>query len=206
MFMPELNRNELRQGDIIYGLYYPSMKCETLGLVGRVASPSTPVTESLSLSAVTEKSYGIEWMSAQVQVFRGFSIILSQCCDLERRNGKLNYPAFVISPLQDIPYPIRTYPERLVDFQENSLGKYINNFYILQSPPLPQAYQVDFSMVVSVPRSEFDFALTGKVLQMTDEARVRFKLKLGQHFSRPTQDEIDTGLYPSGAEGVESPT
>ena len=104
--------------------------------------------------------------------------------------------ALVVSPLQDLYFPIRKNPEYLAKLQQNSRESYMNLFYIPQTPPLPQEYLVDFSMVVSIPRSEFNFALTKKLLQMNNVSRIQFKLKLGGHFGRPTQEELDTNLYP----------
>jgi hypothetical protein len=198
MFTATPNRDELRQGDILQGLHYPLMKCEQLRLIGEPADPAASVGGIFSLSAVTERESGVHWFTAQVQVSRGYYIVLSQCCDLERCNGKLEAPAFVVASLVDIPYPIRTDPEKLRNLQQNRLQDFVNLFYIPQYSPLPQAHMVDFSMPVSVPRSEFDFALSGKVLQMTDEARVCFKVKLISHFGRLTSEEqeIYANLYP----------
>lgn len=98
MFTATPNRDELRQGDIIQGLYYPLMKCEQLRLIGEPADPVAPVGELFSLSAVAEKKSGVNWFTAQIQVSRGYYIVLSQCCDLERHNGKLDAPAFVVPP------------------------------------------------------------------------------------------------------------
>jgi len=197
MFTSSINRKELRQGDIIEGLYYPFINCESLNLVGTVSDNSCSVTETPRLSALAKKESERELLTAQIQVSRGFSIIISQCCDLELHNGKLDLPAFVVAPLQPIPYMIRTKQEKLDVFQQNLLEQYINLFYIQKVPPLPDAYHVNFGMIVSIPHKEFNFVMSRKVLQMTDESRVHFKLKLARHFGRPTQDEIDGNLYPT---------
>ena len=196
MFAIDPNRDELRQGDIIQGLYFPSMICQTLSLLGTAGISPESMGEGLSLSAVTKRIRGIDWLSAHLEVFRRFAVVLSQCCDLERRQGKLDILFFVVAPLLEVPYQIRTDPEKFAELQLNSLEQYVNLFYIPHTPPLPQAYVVHFNMVVSLPRSQYDFAIAGKVLQMTDGERVRFKLKLGHHFSRLTREEIDTNLSP----------
>jgi len=197
MFIETPNSEELRQGDIIEGLYYPSINCENIRLIGESTNQSSSENTELSLTAVSEKKEGFTFLTAQIKVFRGFVIILSQCCDLALRNGKLEVPAFVIAPLVDISYPIRTKPENLYKLQENSLKSFVNLFYIPRQEPLQQEYMVDFNRVTSLPRAEFKFALSKKVLQMTDEARVQFKLKLASHFGRPTQEEISANLYPN---------
>ncbi|HEY9708247.1 MAG TPA: hypothetical protein V6D48_08590, partial [Oculatellaceae cyanobacterium] len=188
MFTQVLNKAELRQGDIIEGLYYPLINCGTLRILGEATNQPLSQNEDLSLTAISEKKEGVTFLTAQVKVLRSFVVVLSQCCDLALRNDKLEAPAFVIAPLFEVPYQIKTKSERLSKLQENSLENFVNLFYIPQNEPLPQDYVVDFGRLTSLPRAEFNFTLSKKVLQMTDEARVLFKLKLASHFGRPTQE------------------
>ena len=74
---------------------------------------------------------------------------------------------------------------------------FANLFFIPTTPPLTQNSVVNFNKVFSVPQAEFAFALSNKVLQMKDDERVKFKLKLGYHFSRPTQAELSSKIYPT---------
>jgi len=46
---------------------------------------------------------------------------------------------------------------------------------------------------LSIPTGEFPAVLDRKVLQMTDDSRIRFKIKLGAAFGRNTPDEEATG-------------
>ena len=196
MFTERPNQEELRQGDIIEGVYYPTLNCENLRLIGE-PNHQTLSDERPDLIAETIKKQGVTLFTAQVQVFRGFGIIISQCCDLALRSGKLEVPAFVISPLVEISYNLQNNSEKLSKFQENSLHSFVNLFYIPQQEPLPKSYMVDFNRMVSLPRTEFNFVLSKKVLQMTDEDRVKFKIKLSHQFGRATQEEIAAGLFPS---------
>lgn len=200
MFTETPNLNELRQGDIIQGLYYPLMKCKTIRLLGEPTDSGAETSDTLSLSATAERKSGFYWFPAQIPVFRGHSVVLSQCCDLERRNGNQDAIAFVIAPLKEIPRLIRSDPDRLDRLKENSLRHYVNLFYIPHHPPLSQDYIIDFNMVVSIPQGEYDFALSKKILQMTDEARVCLKLKIANHFGRPADEgekELASRLFPS---------
>ena len=114
MYCDLSNKGELRQGDIVRGLYYPNMACDTLGVAGVPLADADPYTEHLALSASLAKSLNKFWLSAQVQVHRCYAMILSPCCDLEPRSkGKLDVPAIVATPLVDVPYRIRTSPEKL---------------------------------------------------------------------------------------------
>lgn len=199
MFIETPDRSQLRQGDIIKGLFYPQINCEKLQLTGQPfvdLTDTTTESKQGNLLAVAEKKHGFTMFTAQVKVFCGFFVILSQCCDIARRQGKLEIPAFAVSPLLEIPYSVRNSSEKLNELQSNRLESFINFFYVFEKQPLLQDYVVDFNQIVSLPRSEFDFALSRKVLQMTDKSRISFKLKLSSHFGRPTQEELDSKLYP----------
>ncbi|MGI9106561.1 MAG: hypothetical protein ACR2G4_09965 [Pyrinomonadaceae bacterium] len=197
MFNTTPNLEELRQGDIVQGLYYPLMKCSDLRIIGTITNPYEPHRENLTLTSVPGgNKYGRNLFLANIEVFGGYSVIISQCCDLELHNGRLDNPAFVAAPLIDIPALIQRDKEKLLRFQENQLESFVNLFHIQQQAPLLQAYAVDFSRLVSIVNSDYQFALAGKILQMTGRNRVRFKIKLGRHFGRPTQEEISNGLYP----------
>jgi hypothetical protein len=196
MFLPEQDRVQLRQGDIVFGLFYPILNCTNLFLIGR-AMPTAPDDPcDISPLTVQTKPYG-NTLTAQINVVRSHSIVLSQCCDLELRDGRLSSPAFVVSPLTPVPYTIRTNALNLERLQRNSLTDYSSLYYIRAQAPLIEDCMVDFSTVASVTNKDYSLALSGKVLQMTDAERVRFKTKLAAHFGRPTEEEIQAGLFPT---------
>ncbi len=192
MFVEVPNRQDLRQGDIVQGFYFPHLTCSQIQILGSPPSAPTAPNGPLNLTAKAQKQF----LNASIQVQRSYCIVLSQCCDLIHENGKLKLPAFVLSPLMDVPYQIRNDNVKLTALKKNEPGKYVNLFYIPQVSPLPQDYVVDFVNAFSVLRADLKFALDGKVLQMKDEARVSFKVKLGLHFARPTQEELDQKLFP----------
>lgn len=203
MFVEELEQSELRQGDIIQGLFYPELNCSDLHLIGTPDNNLTNLQLNAevqpNLVALTENKpkEGLAIFTAQIKVSYGYFILVTQCCDIAKRDkGKPNLSAFVVSPLLEVPYPIRKDTEKLTELQANNQGSFINFFYIHQEQPLSQDHVIDFNRVVALPRSQYDFALARKVLQMTDKDRVRFKLKLGSHFARPTQEEREAQIYP----------
>lgn len=193
MFLTEPNLNQLRQGDVIRGLFFPFMKSDTLQILSSV--------DEIGQTHVTfkDKKYGKQLMQALVGVFADFSIVMSQCCDVQVTDGQTvpAAPAFVIAPLFRIPVDIARDSVKLTKFRHN--GKdYANLFSLAIVPPLTDDHAlVDFSRLVSIPSSEYPRAIKGKVLQMTDASRVRFKTKLGAHFGRPTTEERIAGLYPT---------
>lgn len=196
MFSHTADAAELRQGDIVQGLYYPQLNCETLPLLGVAPPDAGPHVEGLSLAASARTQSGMAWLTAQVSVHRGYSMVLSPCCDLERRGGKLEVPAIVVAPLLQVAYNIRNDASAMAVFRQNPLDDYTGMYFVAQHPPLDGEYMVDFCRAVSIPRGEYPHTRRGKVLQLDDAERVKFKTKLGLYFGRPTAEEIAAGLIP----------
>jgi hypothetical protein len=205
MFTDRPDLTELRQGDIIQGLFYPEISCSEISLLGKPANLFTNETisngeEQLpNLIANLEKKgkQGLSGFTAQINVYYGFFIVISQCCDLARRDdGKPKSSAFVTAPLLDIPYNLNKDQEKFNIFKSNSLETYISSFFVAQKFPIKKDYLVDFNQIISFPRTQYDFLIKNKILQMNDKTRIQFKLKLMSHFGRATQEERDAGIYP----------
>jgi hypothetical protein len=205
MFIDNPDLAELRQGDIIQGLFYPEISCSEISLLGKPANLFTNETisngeEQLpNLIANLEKKgkQGLSGFTAQINVYYGFFIVISQCCDLARRDdGKPKSSAFVTAPLLDIPYNLNKDQEKFNIFKSNSLETYISSFFVAQKFPIKKDYLVDFNQIISFPRTQYDFLIKNKILQMNDKTRIQFKLKLMSHFGRATQEERDAGIYP----------
>ena len=185
---------ELRQGDIVEGLVFPKVICEALPVVGVPSTGNHPIASPFNLTGSFDRNSGLEWFSAQIKVIRVYSMILSPCCDLQLREGRLSLPAILAAPLLDVTFKIRNSPDDLRIFKENRLEDYTGQYYVEGHPPLPRDYMVDFCRIVSIPSGEYAHILRGKILQLTDLERVKFKIKLGLYFSRPTEEEVSEGL------------
>ena len=196
MFVTNPDLQNLRQGDIIRGLLYPYMDCESLRVVATLNNQTGE--ETFGPGNRPFKKYGKPFHDALIPVLSDYSIILSHCCDLQVQEGETRpaAPAFVIAPLFPIPNDVLNDSRKLANFRQNG-QHYQNSFYLETITPLSDNHAwVDFNRMVSIPISNYKRALTGKVLQMTDAIRVRFKTKLGLHFGRPTNEERIAGLYP----------
>ncbi len=131
-------------------------------------------------------------------------MVLSQCCDLEVREGKKQPGVLYIalSPLQDVPYQIRIDAVKLEQLRNNSdpllkdARSFINLFHIHQQSPLSDEKIIDYNAIMSVPVSEYNYLLSNKVLQMTDRHRIRLKEKMSLSYGRYTQEERDAGFVP----------
>ena len=197
MFSETLDTTTLRQGDIVAGLYCPVVKCKTLPIIGEAIYSAGAENVQPSFSPAVKKALGYELITAQVEATRGFCIVLSQNCDLIRRNnGQLDPPGFVVAPLAEVPQHIQNSPQNLEKLLQNTAADYTNLFHLPQQSPLAHPCVVNFNLLCTIHFKEYDYALSLKVLELTDQARVKLKYKLGLHFGRPTQEEIDAGIYP----------
>jgi hypothetical protein len=122
-------------------------------------------------------------------------MVLSQCCDLELRNRKLVALAFIIAPLFEIPKSTVAEADKYAALKQNIPTEHTSYFYVEAQPPLPTEYRVDFARVASIPNTEYDVALKNKVLQLSDEMRIRLKLKLSHYGGRPTPEELAAGVF-----------
>ncbi len=51
-------------------------------------------------------------------------------------------------------------------------------------------WAIDYSQVLCVPAPDLSVVVRRKLLQMTDEARIKFKIKLSYFYGRLTDEEI----------------
>ena len=171
MFVEQIDQNELRQGDIIQGLFYPELNCSDLQIIGNPDEDFIKIIQNqdetqAKLVASKEKKKppdGLICFTAQIKVDYGYFIVISQCCDIAKQpNNKPKSSSFVVSVLGNVPYTISQDKEKLQELTKNNLGSFISFFFIRQQSPLLQDYVVDFNRVVALPRSQYDFALSKK--------------------------------------------
>ena len=193
MFIPPPDIKVLRQGDIITNVLFPLLRISDLTLLGKQIASEPISLDGFKLSgSIDNKKY----VSGMIKLQVTSAIIISQCCDVQLNNGKLEVPNFVLAPLD----PVKSYPgfkdnAHLEDLKKNELDRFTNLFYLDPAPPISEQSVVNFNRTFCLQKEDYEIVLSRKVLQMTDESRVKFKLKLANHFGRPTEDELERGLY-----------
>ena len=200
MFLAVADMSCLRQGDILDGVPFPRLSSADTSILGRMSSAACQTLPNLSPLTSTHRDDS-QWLVAQLPVRLSFCAVISQCCDLEPRNSQLQMPAFALARLIPIPKQIATDPQRLASLKSNKdprVGSdpgYINLFYLEPSPALNgKEWVVDFNQTICIPGKEFPAVLQNKKLQMEDEWRVKFKIKLAMSLARLTSDERAAGL------------
>ena len=196
----------LRQGDILRDIPFPRLASAEISLLGKIIPDFPP--RPVPVIAVVTNTHRDDpnWLVAQIPVRLSYCAVITQCCDLELRNGTLRMPAFAVARLITIPKSIASDPQRLTSLRGNKDPRsgtdpgYINFFHIPAHPQMGSSeWIVDYNQVVSIPGREFPAVLTRKILQMEDDWRVKFKIKLALCLARMTDEERKAGIEIRGS-------
>jgi hypothetical protein len=191
----------LRQGDILEGVPFPLMEHAKVNVLGAI-SQNIDFNNIPQISPKTHQHRDDpDWITAIAPVRFGFCAVLSNCCDLEPRNGKVPTPAVALGRLRPIPNDIRNNPALFDSLKANKDPRdrndpgYIEYFY-LQAHELLQGqdWRVHYNQIVTLPTTDITLLLRKKILQLDDRDRMKFKIKLGFTLMRPSEDEIRAGL------------
>jgi len=201
MFVEDVDMACLRQGDVLRDIPFPLLDSSKLAFLGRTTlDASRAETPSLASISHTHRE-DPNWLTAQVPVRLSWGAVLSQCCDLEPRNERILVPTFLVARLRPIPKSILANPQLLASLKRNKDPRntadpgYINFFYIPPHPALANCeWVVDYNQAIALPSTEFPGILRKKTLQMDNESRVKFKIKLVMSLARLTEEEREAGL------------
>jgi hypothetical protein len=201
MFIPIHDAKSLRQGDIIAGIYYPLLKHNDLTILGKQTETPSSQGDEIVLAALVENK---KYVQGLIKFIPTLAIVASQCCDVEAKDGKLDVPAFVLVPLEPLRvlHSIAKDQAEIDKLKMNDPSIYSNLFYLEATAPIQEPSIVNFNKVFSVQQSDYPTILTKKVLQMSDENRILFKVKLAHHFGRPTEEELKKNLFPKQADST----
>lgn len=197
MFIDGADLKSLRQGDILANIPFPQVVSSRTTFLGSASLDQLDPLEFKAHSAIVRD---LPMYTCQVQARIGFAAVISQCCDLEPREGnRIEPPTIALARLLPVSRSISKDQQALDDLRSNSDprvpgAKYLNLFYL---PPhdriAGQEWMVDFGQVFSIPSTEFPAILARKVLQMDNDSRVRFKVRLSASFARFTEEEWALG-------------
>lgn len=193
MFVSTPDTTVLRQGDIIINVLFPNLRISDLTLLGKHIASEPMSPDGFRLSGSIDNG---KYVHGMIKYQLTSAVVISQCCDIQLNNGILEVPNFVLAPLD----PLRSYPKfkdaaLLEDLKKNELESFTNLFYLDLAPPITVQSVINFNRTFCLQKEDYQVVLSRKVLQMTDESRVKFKIKLAHHFGRPTEDELKHGLY-----------
>jgi hypothetical protein len=201
MFLKDADMTCLRQGDILANVLYPLLLTEDVRFMG-VMDANDLESQSPSFRVDTASYRKLPSLTCQLSCRIGYAAVVSNCCDIEPENNRIRRThAIVLARVVPIPVGIERDPNNLESLKANrnplNLGAgpgHINRFYMPAHELLgPGEWIVDYSQVLSIPSQEFPEILKRKILQMDDDARIRFKVKLAASFGRFSPEEQQSG-------------
>jgi hypothetical protein len=194
MFIADADLTCLRQGDILANVPFPQVKAADTRFLG---AASLETLGTLTFNAHAKIVRNLPMYTCQVETRLGFAAVISQCCDIAPRAGnRIEQPTIALARLTPIPASITGDPVALTDLRSNSDPRvpgagFLNLFHIRATQLTENRdWMVDFGQVFSIPSAEFPAILSRKVLEMDNDSRIRFKIRLSSSFARFTEDEI----------------
>lgn len=198
MFVKDADMTCLRQGDILKDIPYPLLDTVEIRLLAAtlVADGGNPTAFR---AAEIKYRDAPAWICQSITRI-GFAAVISQCCDIEPHHGKIGQPTIAFARLVPVPPGPAKDSRRLESLRANKYPLdtndpgYVNLYHIPACDVLDgREWVVDYNQVLSIPRSEFPAIMARKILQMSDDARIRFKIKLAASFGRLMPEEEASG-------------
>lgn len=206
MFADAPDGKTLRQGDILERIPFPLLASSSLRVLGAIDVEGTDKPYPKIEAALIQHRDNPNYFTAQVPMSLSFAAVVSHCCELEPRNGKLMGATFSVARLIAIKPGILRDAEKLTSLKANKDPRtrepsYLDFFYIEPHDSLnAKEWMVDFSQLISIPNSEFPTIVRQKLLQMDDRTRVKFKIKFAFYLGRLTDEEVADGITDPWAE------
>lgn len=195
------DETSLRQGDILVGVPFALLEHGKMHVLGAIAQDYDYAALPSISAATHERRADKGWVTIQVPARFGLCAVLSNCCDLEPRDGRVQTYAVTLGRLRPISPDTRNDPERFASLKANRDPRdtenpgYIDYFYLEPHALLEGTdWNVHFNQVVTLPTIDIALLLRKKVLQLDDRTRVKFKIKLAYTLGRINDDEIAAGL------------
>lgn len=197
MFIAAPDMTCLRQGDILANIPFPQIETQKTEFLGKASLENVG---ALIFNPHSNIVRNLPMYKCQLQARIGFAAVVSQCCDLEPRAGnRINQPTIGLARLTPISQGILDDTVQLSNLRSNADPRipgtgFLNLFHIAAHESLDgQEWMVDFGQLFSIPSSEFPAILKRKLLQMDDDTRIRFKIRLSSSFARFTEEELASG-------------
>jgi len=197
----DFDGRSLRQGDVLAGIPFPLLEYSKLHVLGALAPNYNYVGLPVIAARTHEHRRDGDWVTVQVPARFGPCAVLTNCCDLEPRGGRVQVSAITLARLRPISDELRNDPERFASLASNRDPRdpenpgYKDYFYLEPHALLEgRDWNVHFNQVVTVPTSDVDRLLERKLLQLDDRTRVKFKTKLAFSLGRINDDEVNAGL------------
>jgi hypothetical protein len=173
MYKNEMERNVLRQGDII---------------------ENTQILGAINLKSITfiknSKDEPEGWQCKAKPIF-SYAIVLSHSCELDLSNG-IKVTSIILAPLRDVDSA--TEKEKIEDLKNSNLLRpenkysYLKYFFLEPHPQIkfPNGCVIDFSKTYSLKKESYSNILDHKIIQLENTTVEDIALKYSAYFYRMT--------------------
>ena len=194
MFTDVLDLSSLKQGDIIKDVVFPIARVDTTRFISRVVGSSGG---KVSVEAVQEGTPQRPYHLVQVQGSSTLCAVLSQCCDVVPGQNPPPH-SFVLCKVVLVPKNIMKHQTSYETLKANvdpysGQKAFIQNFWFGRVADLAGDYMADFGQVMTASWLDYDHVLRNKTAELDDLHRAMFRVKVGAHFGRVTQEDKDAG-------------
>jgi hypothetical protein len=205
----QMERNCLRQGDVLDALPFPIMDSESavLGKIDHESGIQIPHPKIVAIPR--EHRSQKDCLTMQIKTRLSPAAVVAHCCELELRSEKCLLPMIAAARLVPVKPSIMKDSEKILSLRANKDPRnagdsgFLDYFYLSPHEVVGGIeWVVDFSQITSIPGAEYQYLLRRKVLQLLDRERVKFKIKLAAYLGRLTDEEHSLGLENPWLDGT----
>jgi hypothetical protein len=195
MFTAECDLSSLKQGDVIKDVVFPIARPDTTRFISRAVSfASGKVVVEAVLDGTDKRPFHL----VQVQGSPMICAVVSQCCDVVPSQNPPP-PAFVLCKVVPVPKAIKKHQGSYETLTANldpygDRKAFFQNFWFGKIAGLDGEYMADFGQVMTVSWMDYDHTLKNKIAELDDLHRAMFRVKVGAHFGRVTEEDKAAGL------------
>jgi hypothetical protein len=195
MFIAEFDASSLKQGDVIKDVVFPIARPDTTRFISRAVGTSAG---KVVVEPVLEGSDKRPYHVVQVQGSHMTCAVLSQCCDVVPGQNPPP-PSFVLCKVVPVPKAIRKHQGSYETLTSNldpygDRKAFFQNFWFGKIIGLDGEYMTDFGQVMTVSWMDYDHTLKNKIAELDDLHRAMFRVKVGAHFGRVTDEDKAAGF------------
>jgi hypothetical protein len=205
MFIETVDRSTLRQGDVVRDIVFPIARFDSTRVLGK---PVRQEDGSSGIDVVSEGSPERPYQIIQVQGTLGFCAVLSQCCDVDASQNPPPH-SLVLCKVLPVPKSIAkrqsSHDTLIANLDPYGDRKaFIGNFWFGSIPGETWEFMADFGQVMTAPWADYSQVLSRKIAELEDLHRAKFRVKVGAHFGRVTEEDRAAGFEDPYQRGDES--
>jgi hypothetical protein len=194
MFSDARDPTNLKQGDIVRDVVFPIARVDSTRFLSRFVGTTGA---KVAVEAVSEGDPKRPYHIVQVQGVSVPCAVLSQCCDVDSHQNPPPH-SFVLCKLVPVPPNLQKNSSSYEMLKANvdpygGPKGFFQLFWLGNVPSLHGEFMADFAQPMTVSWADYQKILVSKIGELDDLHRAMFRVKVGAHFGRAAQEDIDAG-------------